>query len=153
MDRNELASLADKEIKVGAFDRALMERAMLETHGVVAHAHQVYWTLRSQFLIDEAKKASSENLDAYWREVSGRVDAAEKRMKRRVALTGWIWVAICFVSLPAGAIFLISARGAASRGSAHAVAYAILGSVFTILGVACIVMSKRIDRIESSTFR
>jgi hypothetical protein len=58
MDYQHLCELADREIRLGIADERLMHRALQQSAGVVAQAHQTYWRLRASQLQEQARHQS-----------------------------------------------------------------------------------------------
>ncbi len=134
MDFQALCELADREIRLGTYDRPLMARALEEANGVKAHAEQIYWRLRASAIQEAAKKFPGEGRELYLREVKAQLDSDERSRKLRANLIGWIWVLVCVACFVGAFIFFYAAKSALNRGSGEFYTYA--GS-----GVACVVLA------------
>jgi len=78
MTHQALYELADREIQLGIFDRALMAEAMQEAAGVEANAQQIYWRLRASTVTSLAQELSAEEREEFFRDLELRVEARER---------------------------------------------------------------------------
>jgi len=139
MNFQNLCELADREIRLGLQDRALMAKAEDEAGGMLAHAHQIYWRLRAAAIQEEGAKSDG----PYVSQLSFRLDAEEKKQKRHYVLVGWMWAFACFVCLTGAYVFPRIAITRAIRGSFSFYAFAVLGVVCLIFAGVSIVVNKR----------
>jgi len=148
MDFQTLCELADREIRAGIADSALMQRAMGEANGVEAHAHQIYWRLRATALQQDYAAMPPSERDARLRDLAARITAEEKRRTRRIERRGSAWVFLCYGSLAAGFIFIVAAVGSVRKRPASALRYGAIGLVATAVGVTAYVRYHRVAAID-----
>jgi hypothetical protein len=142
MDYQQLCEDADKEVRLGVHDRALMQRALKEAAGVKAHAQQIYWRLRAAAMQEEARRFPGGE-DLYLREIRARLDAEQEKRKLRADVVGWLWVLACFSGLIGAFIFFRAAKSALFRGSPSFYGYAGSGVACVVVGIVAYVVSKR----------
>lgn len=143
MSFQELCELADQEIRLGVYDRPLMERALREANGVQAHAHQIYWRLRAVALQEAASRYPAGGEELYLREVRARLTAEARSRKLRADLIGWMWVVACFAGLIGAFVFFRAARAAYFREGSSFLSYAIGGVLCIAVAIIGYVISKR----------
>lgn len=102
MDYQQLCELADREIRLGMTDERLMHRALQQSGGVVAQAHQTYWRLRANQLQEQAVTAGN---DAFVAELVARLDAQDRRVQRRKERARWLWALACIGALLGTVVF------------------------------------------------
>ncbi len=101
-DYQQLCELADREIRLGIADEALMRRALQLSGGVVAQAHQTYWRLRADQLQAEIATAGNDGPVA---ELIADLDAQADAMRRRKERTRWFWALACVGALLGAVVF------------------------------------------------
>jgi hypothetical protein len=143
MDFQNLCELADKEIKLGLQDRALMAKAESEAGGVLARAHQIYWRLRATAIQEEEKRHSDVDGRSYSSQLSLQLETEEKRRKRHFALVGWMWAVACFAGVIGAYVFPRIALSRSLRGSLSFYALAVMGVVCLVFSGVAFIVSKR----------
>ena len=143
MDFQSLCEIADREIRLGTYDRPLMARALEEANGVTAHAHQIYWRLRAKMIHEEAKRFPAGGDELYIREIKARLDAEERGRKLRSNLIGWMWVVACFAGFVGAFICFAADKAAFYRSTSGFYTYAVTGIACLVLAVVAFVICKR----------
>lgn len=143
MNFQQLCELADKEIRLGLHDRALMQQAMAEAHGVVAHAHQIYWQLRAAALQAEAVRDTNSREDSQLLRLSRRLEGEEKRRKRRSVLVAWLLALTCISCLMGAYIFPRIALTKSFRETPWFYVFAVSGFACLVLAGFALVVSWR----------
>ncbi|HVU34667.1 MAG TPA: hypothetical protein VHE61_14630 [Opitutaceae bacterium] len=113
MDYQQLCELADREMRLGMADEQLMYRALQLSGGVVAETHQTYWRLRANQLQEQVAAAGT---DAPVAELIARLDAQDRRMRRRKERARWIWALACIGALLGAVVFPWMAVSALHHG-------------------------------------
>lgn len=100
MDYQQLCELADREIRLGMTNEQLMHRAIQQSGGVVAQAHQTYWRLRANQLQEQAAAAGNDNAVL---KLIACLDTQERRLRGRKERARWIW-ALAYIGALLGAV-------------------------------------------------
>ena len=143
MDFQALCELADREIRLGVYDRPLMSRAMSEADGVITHAHQIYWRLRAMAIQTRANEMAPSDESLFLREIRARLDLEEKGRRLRASIVGWLWVVACFVGFVGAAVCFRFAAAAFTKDNSSICGYGIAGIAFLVLAIAAFIVCKR----------
>lgn len=133
MDYQQLCELADREIRLGMTDERVMYRALQQSGGVVAQAHQTYWRLRANQLQAQVAAAGT---DAAIVELIANLDLQERRVRRRKERARWIWALACIGALLGALIFPWMAVSALHHGGRGF--YALVFMALSSLGLAVV---------------
>ncbi len=101
-DYQQLCELADREIRLGMADQALMNRALQLSGGVMAQAHQTYWRLRANQLQEQVAAAGNDDAIA---ELITCLDAQERRLLSHKGRARWIWAVTMVGGLLGAVVF------------------------------------------------
>lgn len=143
MDTQALYELADREIRLGTYDRAIMAQAKQGARGIEAVMHQRYWQLRAEALRLEAQRYPDPGAELYLRELVSRLDREAGGRRLRANVVGWMWVVVCLGCFGGAAVCFWAARAAFVRSSDALYAYGGGGICFVVLAVVAYIVTKR----------
>lgn len=129
----QLCELADREIRLGMADERLMHRALQQSGGVVAQAHQTYWRLRANQLQEQV---AADGTDAAVAALIATLDVQERRARRRKERARWIWALACIGALLGAVVFPWMAVSAFHHGGRGF--YALVFLAMASLGLAVV---------------
>ena len=143
MNIQELYEFADREIRIGTYDRSIMAKAREAAGGVEAVAHQKYWQLRSEAIRTEAKQHPGVGEDLYTRELVSRLNKEEGGRRLRANLIGWMWVLVCLGCFCGAAVCFWAARSAYIHSRDSLYTYGGAGIFFVVMAVVAYIVTKR----------
>ncbi len=140
MDFQALCEVADRELKAGLADPALAQRALAEAKGVEIHAEQIFWHLRAKELLEE----SAESMEA----LVSRIEAQEKRLRRRKESNRWFWAVACMIGSIAMVLFSAYALRSIGKPGPRFLVFLVLTIASAALAVVSYTASRYHTHVE-----